>query len=363
MRDKRIARIWALLALALAAAPAGAQDTLQLYGNVSVGLTSKNHQTGGGHLVDLSNSLLSSSYFGLRGQEQLGGGLRALFRLESGISLDTGATGGSGGKFWNRQSFVGLAQDGVATVTLGRQFHAHADRVIQSLDVYNVAGPTLHTAPIALFGVNRFAGNDTRVDDSIKIRVQGPAGTTAGLSYGNDEGAGKSTSFDLAQRSTVYEVAVYGVKYTAPTPIAATGAVPEHSAFGAGGNVTMGPARVYLNLLRSSLDATAAGRPEQKNRIVVVGVRYDIAPVVLKAAYTHDRGTNVSTVAGRNGAKNTWVTSAEYLFSKRTSAYVAVFSNSFKDGYQLDPLNIAALSRDPAAARTTGYSIGMRHEF
>jgi hypothetical protein len=42
---------------------------------------------------------------------------------------------------------------------------------------------------------------------------------------------------------------------------------------------------------------------------------------------------------------------------------VAVFSNSFKDGYQLDPLNIAALSRDPAAARTAGYSIGMRHEF
>lgn len=349
------------LALAVAAAPARSQDTMQLYGNVGVGLTYKNHQTGGGHLVDLSNHVLSSSYFGMRGQEDLGGGLRALFNLESGINTDTGVAG-SGGKFFNRQSFVGLAKDRIVTVTLGRQFHAHVDRVVRSLDVYNVAGG-VHTAPIGLFGVNRFAGNDTRVDDSIKIRAQGPAGTTAALSYGNDEGAGKSVSFDLAQLGKGYAVAVYGVKYTRATPIAATGVVPEHSVLGGGGNVSLGPARLYLNLFRSSLDATAAGRPAQTNRIAVAGVRYNIAPVVLKAAYTHDRGTDISNVAGRDGRKNTWVASAEYLFSKRTTAYVAVFSNGFKNGYQLDPLNIAALSRDPAAARTTGYSIGVRHQF
>jgi predicted porin len=359
-------RFWvrgtALFALAAASIGAQAQDSLQIYGSMGVGLNYRNHQTGGGSAVDLSNNQISSSYFGMRGQEDLGGGMRALFRLESGISTDTGATG-SNGKFFNRQSFVGLAQDKVATVTLGRQFHAHVDRVVQSLDVYNAGGPGLHTGPIGLFGVNRFSGNDSRVDDSIKIRVQGPAGTTAAVSYGNNEGAGKSVAFDLAQLTPGYVIGVYGVRYASPTPIAATGETPHHTAVGAGGNVNFGPTRLYLNLIRSTVDATAAGRPSQENKIISVGVRHDMNPVVLKAAYTHDRGENVSTVAGRNGNKNTWVITAEYLFSRRTTAYVGAFSNAFTDGYKLDPVNIAGLSRDPAAARTSGYSIGMRHEF
>lgn len=362
-RHRLATRLPTAATLLFSAGLAAAQsDSLQLYGNVGAGIIYKNHQTGGGHSLQMTNSLLSSSYFGFRGQEDLGGGLRAVFRLESGFNTDSGNPN-TASKFFNRQSFVGLAHERLVTVTLGRQFHASTDRVIQSLDAHSVAGPVLDTAPIGLFGVNRFAGNDNRVDDSLKVRLNGPVGSTLGLSYGNGEGAGKSVAFDLAQVTPDYTVALYGVKYNAPAPVANTNVFPEHQVIGGGAQVPVGPVRLYLNLFSSTLDSTAANRPVQKNKGAVAGIRYGIANYVLKAAYTHDKGTAMNNVAGRDGTKDTWLLSAEYYFSKRTSAYVAAFSNRFSGGYRLDPLNIAALSRDPNAAATRGYSVGMRHEF
>ena len=68
-------------------------------------------------------------------------------------------------------------------------------------------------------------------------------------------------------------------------------------------------------------------------------------------------------MAGRNGTKETLALSAEYWLSKRTSAHLAFFRNSFKDGYKLDPVNIAGMGRDPAASSLQLYSVGMRHDF
>jgi predicted porin len=85
--------------------------------------------------------------------------------------------------------------------------------------------------------------------------------------------------------------------------------------------------------------------------------------LTLKAALTHDKGTDLNGVAGRDGSKVTTVASAEYALSKRSSLYAALFSNRFADGYELDPVNIAALGRDPAASSTNGFSLGVRHDF
>lgn len=361
-------RLGLLTGLALASSPALAQSpapesSVQVYGIMSAGITYKNHQTGGGHLVEMTNALLSSSLIGFRGREDLGDGLGALFRLESGINTDSGGAGSSS-KFWNRQSFVGLEMRQRATLTLGRQFSASTDRVVQSLDVYGVSGPSLDTQPLAVFGVNRYVGNDTRMDNGIKLRLQGPAGTTLGLSGAlNDDGSGRSYAFDIAQITPSYTVAVFGTRFQAPNVIAATGQRPEHEVFGAGGNATVGPAALYLNLVHATLDSTTAGRPQQKNSIVSVGARYTVDTVVLRSGYTYDRGTNLNGSAGRNGKKQTFVVSSEYVFSRRTSAYVAAYTNRFGDGYRLESLNIAGMNRDPAASSLSGYSVGMRHQF
>lgn len=334
-------------------------SSVQIYGRMSAGISHMTHQTG--PKTQVSNYLLNGSYLGFRGSEDLGGGLKAIFRLETAIDTDTGEAG-SKGKFWHRESTVGLANEAF-TLTLGRQFHASTDRVTRSLDVFNVSGASLHVTPLALFGVNKFAGNDSRSDDVVKVRWNGPAGVTAAVSAAPSEGSGRSMAFDLAQVTKVYTIALYGVNFKSPT-LAATGQYPEHTVFGAGGQVRLGDsARLYLNVARATLDGSAPGRPEQTNTLITPGFRYDMAPFIFKVSYTLDDGKNINNVTGRDGKKKTAIAAVDYLLSKRTIVSFALFSNSFTGGYKLDPVNIAALGRDPSRSSTSGYAIGIRHDF
>jgi len=67
--------------------------------------------------VNLSKA---TSYWGLRGQESLGGGMRAYFKLESGFFVDTGASGSSASLF-NREAYVGLGSN-IGSLQLGSQY-------------------------------------------------------------------------------------------------------------------------------------------------------------------------------------------------------------------------------------------------
>ena len=66
---------------------------------------------------------LATSRFGMRGSEDLGGGLKAVFVLEGGLNVDTGVGNESGGLF-GRQAYVGL-NGGFGTATLGRHLTAY----------------------------------------------------------------------------------------------------------------------------------------------------------------------------------------------------------------------------------------------
>jgi predicted porin len=355
-------------ALLVAGVPALAQSSVTLYGQIGSGLTYKNHQTGGNSVGELADNLLSASNFGVRGVEDLGGGIKAQFRLESGVAVANGVAGATVGtvsKFWNRQANVGLDLGGAGTLTLGRQFHAHTDRAIQALDVYNLAGSSVHVVPLALFGVNRFVGNDSRIDSGVKYRLNGPAGLTGAVSAAlNDNGNGRSWSADIGQTTNSYRWGIYAVEFQAPTVIAATGVRPKHRVWGLGGQVPFGDVKLFAHLMDSKLDATVAGRGVQTNQVLSLGVAWQATPsTTLKAAYYDDRGKVLNGVAGRDGKKTTLVLSAEYALSKRTSLYGAAFENRFSDGYKLEAVNIAALARDPAAASTQGVSAGLRHAF
>jgi len=232
------------------------------------------------------------------------------------------------------------------------------------MDVYNLGGTSLANTPLGLFGVDRFAGNDSRADNSVKLRLRGPMGLTAALSHGLREDTGRSQSFDVAQITPDYAVGAYGIRIRALNAVAATGAVPVHSVWGVGGQVPVGNLRLYLHYVNSQLDSSVAGRRTQNNRIWVPAISYLATPVLLlKAAYTHDSGKDLNGIAGRNGSKKTLVMSAEYFLSKRTSLNAVVFRNQFSDGYKLEAVNIAALNRDPAASSTQGLSLGIRHDF
>jgi len=116
-----------LLALAVLGAFAGAasaQSSVTLYGRVDLSLA---RPLGSSDLM-MQNG--SGSRFGVRGTEDLGGGLKALFQIEHRFCADSGFTGAGGvcsattaGNFrhWNGRSILGLSS-GPHTVHLGRDY-------------------------------------------------------------------------------------------------------------------------------------------------------------------------------------------------------------------------------------------------
>jgi predicted porin len=130
-----------LLAVAVAAALpalAQAQSSVTLYGILDANVEYSNDDANsiisatngavvaGDTTIRLNSGLQSGSRFGVRGVEDLGGGLKAIFTIEHRLSVDTGNTAGGGfqtgnGQFWNGQAWVGL-EGGWGRLTAGRQY-------------------------------------------------------------------------------------------------------------------------------------------------------------------------------------------------------------------------------------------------
>src|SRR3989475_12622547 len=107
------------LSLAGIAASASAQSSVTLFGIVDVNTRYVNNSNLPSNLT-MNNSGLSSGRFGFRGVEDLGGGLKAGFWLESDVNADTG-TFSSTGKFFQRRSTISLMGN-FGEVRLGRDF-------------------------------------------------------------------------------------------------------------------------------------------------------------------------------------------------------------------------------------------------
>lgn len=105
----------ALAVLAAAAAAANAQSSnVTIYGRVNTSVESQK-LTGQERVTALQNN---SSRWGLRGTEDMGGGLKAFLQLESGFGSDDGRLSNDGGIF-NREAFAGLTA-GFGTLRAGR---------------------------------------------------------------------------------------------------------------------------------------------------------------------------------------------------------------------------------------------------
>ena len=363
-----------LIALGFSALAVGAQAQqapgVEIYGLVGASYTKKNNQTAtNASITELSTNSMNVSYLGFRGREDLGGGLNAVFRLESTLAPDNGSIG-KPVAFFDRQSFVGLTSSQWGAVTLGRQFHASTDRAIRTMDVYNLAPANTHVVPVALYGVNRFSSNDNRVSNSIKYRMDAPTGLQFGASYGIGEVSGSTTkgsssSYDLAYVGSNYQVGLGWIGFNGLNTLGTTSILPKHEVTSIGGSMTFGDFTPYLSHYSSTLDsATTAGLKAQTNSINTLGLAWRASPqVLIRGAYTTDKGTDLNNVTGRNGQKNTAVVSAEYALSKRTSLNVIRASNTLSGGYLLEPLYTAALGRNPSATSVQFWGVGVNHQF
>ncbi|WP_343623397.1 porin [Roseateles puraquae] len=109
----------ALLALAcsaLAGSATAQTSSVTLYGVADAAVRQVKNGSAG-TVKGVTSGANTTSRLGVRGVEQLGGGLSAGFNLESGIELDTGAANAS--KFWNRRSTISLMGE-FGEIRLGR---------------------------------------------------------------------------------------------------------------------------------------------------------------------------------------------------------------------------------------------------
>ncbi|AYQ90848.1 porin [Burkholderia gladioli] len=163
---KRISLL-ALPAIAsLATGVAHAQSTVTLYGIVDAGIAYVHNAQGANGanqstLVKFNSGNMSGSRWGLRGTEDLGGGLAAILQLENGFNVGTGALG-QGGREFGRKSIVGLSSKTWGTVTLGRQYDPIVD-LVQGLTEDGPFGGTFAT-PGDLDNYD----NSLRVSNSVK---------------------------------------------------------------------------------------------------------------------------------------------------------------------------------------------------
>lgn len=198
---KHVALMAALLPLATAVPQAAAQTAnVQLYGVVDVGI---NHVTGirGGNVTQLASGIMEGSRVGIRGTEDMGGGLKATFTMEMRLEADTGLGGnraisgtqlpdrltaglppGVGAaltnvaigptlgvnvanKLFDRQVYVGLITP-VGAVLAGRQY-TPAFEIASRFDAFS-----LQSAASAAQLITIPAGVEIRTDNSLLYRIE-----------------------------------------------------------------------------------------------------------------------------------------------------------------------------------------------
>ncbi|MFM0338979.1 porin [Paraburkholderia fungorum] len=141
---KRIALSTLSLALLGATGVAHAQSSVTLYGLIDDSLQyAHNASPTGTNQLSMVAGNLQGSRFGLKGTEDLGGGLKAIFQLENGFDPNSGKLG-QGSRMFGRQAYVGLTGDQWGTVTLGRQYDPVVD-LVQPLTGDNYFGSTFTT--------------------------------------------------------------------------------------------------------------------------------------------------------------------------------------------------------------------------
>ena len=235
-------RLFTLSALTLAASAAFAQSGVTIYGITDVGAT-RVSGVKGGTVKLLSSGIMDGSRLGFRGNEDLGGGYRAIFTLEHRLELDTGAisnrppsgsqlpdrvsqaarlglpgalqpvvtavAGSIGntigvnlaGNFWDRQAFAGLVTP-YGAVLAGRQYTPAYEA--------SVAFDTLGTQSALAFGQIAAvpASIDIRVSNALAYRIQLGGLTASAMAAA---GEGSATSGRLIGAMAIYKNEYFSV--------------------------------------------------------------------------------------------------------------------------------------------------------
>ena len=310
----------ALAVLGLSGA-AMAQSSVTLYGVADAGIGKIEAGSGLANPANdasdktefISGSMMNNgtSRLGVRGVEDLGGGLKAGFQFETGLDLDNG---GSSGAFWSRQANIWLGGNW-GTVKLGRQFTPS----YLTTSTFELTGAALYSV---LANTYKFAGIGRRANSAFTYMTPNFGGFTAGVAY--------VTKTDLAKPKAAYDL---GLMY-ANGPIGVGVSVNKFSTSKT--NYQAGAKYSFGNFALAGSYTQASNEAKAVRRGFGIGGSANFGAFALTVDLTRDTKNEWTGKKYTNG-----VVEAKYALSKRTFVYGAFL--------RLDSTN--------------NYGIGVRHNF
>jgi len=386
--------LFALAALGAFATAAQAQSTVTLYGTLdtsvayltglqattSTGITNaSNSITTGDGLSYIDGSFATSSW-GMRGSEDLGGGMKANFHLESDINTANATSDHRG--LWRRAANVSLADAKMGEVFLGRRGNAY---IIATAQMLPVSGNTAHQWRT----VGQTSVGD-QISNSVTYATPTIMATNVVVQYGmnntvNNGDDGTMTAAHLVNKS-IKGLTILGAynnmraANNATSQLsAANSAATNREGYAAGLKYQVTPAievgSFYAHGRQNSALAAAAATTFSTTGLTGVGVGYQAAPNLL---------------LGANYVKTTFQAQmtnlqAHYMLSKRTRIYSQITLTQAAKG-NIQSGNLAANGFSPIASNGTttllvnqaipasagsqnvptnanGYNIGIIHTF
>jgi predicted porin len=357
MKSRKV-KLMAGAVLVAAASTSHAQSSVTLYGiaNTAVTYFSKTANSTGGNagksfaLVDGGNG---PSLFGIRGVEDLGAGMSAEFKLESGINMANGGFNSSNGNYFGRQAWVAL-NSGYGSVKAGLQFSPFFTTLYAS-------DPRQHSefgSGLVIYGDNvvvtgAFNSNAISYTSPKIAGLQGQAMLALGGEAGNFQ-AGRQWAASLKYEggSFMINAAIYDGNRggTVNTPL------PSVVAFE---GRTVGAAYYFGALVVKASFVNYKVAQSFNANVYGGGLSYQITPAV-------DVNGGVWYTTDRNDTANHSVMTAmgvDYFLSKRTSlfAQIGLVDNH---GAMDTGLSVSSESFVKGVAGTTvGGNVGIRHTF
>ena len=358
--------------VSLTCGTAHAQSSVTLYGIADVGIEHINNTSAGGAQTREVSGNLSGSRWGLKGAEDLGGGMKAIFQLENGFNINDGTTAQSTkglganatttARLFGRQAWVGLSYKG-QQLTFGRQNALLYEQAV----AFDPMGASSRYSVLSLDYAMA-----ARIDNSAKYTgVFGPL--TAQAMY--------STRYDTGYGAEVPGAEITGRFFSgaltfAQGPLAASVSYEQRNSNTLASNTgterrataaaSYQIGRVkgfagyrYLRASNAFLPANpivvANGSEASAANLYWAGAQYFVTPAFVLTATGYYQDVH-STGA------DPWlaVLCADYLLSKRTDVYATAGFARNKDG---SALGVNGYGTVAAGHNQTGVVIGMRQKF
>lgn len=330
-----------------------AQTNVTIYGIVDAGIAYKKNGNPAGNTVSMESGQQSGSRLGFKGREDLGGGLAAIFTLESGFNLDDGKLG-QGGRIFGRQAWVGLSGD-FGAVKLGRQLTS-LYTALDQIDPFhiNLAGNAQK-----VFGYGTYAADPlARTDNTIAYFTPTINGLSATVSYGLGEAAGDNTKNRNLGAALSYAngplnvQAVYQKADTATAPAGLGGASGQNRAILVGGTYDFTVVKAHLAYADNKIDG-AAGDGKDRNWLVGASIPVGTAGTII-ASYIRNDVKDLSA-----GKSDQYAIGYTHALSKRTNLYTSY-------SYLKNDANVALNTWDDKKGlgeNVQQFNVGVRHQF